>query len=133
MSHVNQLMQNQYFVIILTFGLEQLVIVTRGVFIPQAMMPTLLANIHVTIGLIVYGNNVLINQPIRVNSYSQPGGKFLGGLLNGRLLGRGSPNWDPFKRLPPNPLVGFMEANTWSKDIYATMVLTSFNSIWTNQ
>jgi hypothetical protein len=70
-------------------------------------MATLPINIHVTFGLLVSGNGVFIKQPIRVNSYPQHSGKFPRGLHNGRLLGRGSLNWDPLGGLPPNQLVGF--------------------------
>ncbi len=75
--------------------------------IPQAMITTLPINIHVTIGLLVYGNGVPIQQPKRVNSYPRPSGKLSRGLPNRRLPKIGSPNQKPPRGLPPNPFVNF--------------------------
>ncbi len=69
MPHVEQLMQNQYPIKIPTFGLKQLVLVTRGVHAPQETTTALLINIPITTKLPVYGNGVLIQQPGKVNSY----------------------------------------------------------------
>jgi hypothetical protein len=60
MPPIKQLVQNQYLVGIPTSRLKQLVHVTRGVFVPQAMTTTLPIKIFFTIGLLVYGNGVLI-------------------------------------------------------------------------
>ncbi len=60
-----------------------MVLVTRGVFVPEAMTTALGVNIPITIGLPIYGNGVPIQQPIRVNSYPWPIGESLRGLLNG--------------------------------------------------
>jgi hypothetical protein len=64
-------------------------------------------NIHVTIGLPVYGNGVHIQQPKRVNSYPRLNGGLLRGLPNGKSPRRGSHDQNPLGRPPPNPLVGF--------------------------
>jgi len=65
-------------------------------------------NIHVAIGLLIYGNNVPFQQPRRVILHPQPGGELPRGLPNGRIsLGQGSPNQDPPKGPPPDPPIGF--------------------------
>jgi hypothetical protein len=64
---IEQLVQNQYLVKIPTSGLKQPILVTRNVFVPQAMTFVLLVNIHVTIELLICGNGVPIQQPKRVN------------------------------------------------------------------
>jgi hypothetical protein len=56
------------------------------------MATTLPVNIHFSIGLHVYGNGVPIQQPKKVNSYPQPGGKSLGGSPNGGSPRKGSLN-----------------------------------------
>jgi hypothetical protein len=91
------------------------------------MTAILPVNIHVTIGLLVCGNGVLIKQPIKFNSYPQLGGKFLWGSPNGRLVGGRSPNWDPLGGLPLNPPIGFYGWQAFDPRIYyATMVLISY-------
>jgi hypothetical protein len=63
--------------------------------------------ILVTIGLPIYGNDVPIQQPIKINSYPWPGGEPLGDSPNGRSPGGGSLNQDPLGRSPLNPPTGF--------------------------
>ncbi len=105
MPPIEQLV-NQYLVGIPISGVKQLVPITRGVFVPQAITTTLLIKIHVTIRLLLYGNGVPISQPIRVNSYPLPGGKQLGGSPNGGSPRGGSLDRNPHG-LPPNPHVGY--------------------------
>jgi len=54
MPHIEQLVHNQYLVKIPTYGLEELVIVTRGVLVQQTM--AILIDVPITTGLHVYGN-----------------------------------------------------------------------------
>jgi len=104
---IEQLVQNQYLIRVPTYGLEQSIFITRGVHVQQIMEPTLHVNIFVTIGLPIYGNDVPIQQPRRVNPHPQPNGKPSRGLLNGGppkggSLYRNSPGGPPL-----DPHVGF--------------------------
>jgi hypothetical protein len=83
-----------------------LVPVKRRVFVPQATTIILHIKIHVTIRLLLYGNGVLISQPIKVNSYPLRGGEPFGGSPNGGSPRGGSLDRNPHG-LPSNPHVGF--------------------------
>jgi hypothetical protein len=58
MPPIEQLVQNQYLVRIPTFGLKELVPITRGVLVQQTMATVLLLDVIVITGLHVYGNGV---------------------------------------------------------------------------
>jgi hypothetical protein len=58
----------------------------EGVPIQQTMTTILPINVFVTIGLLVYGNGVPIQQPKRANSYPQSDGELFESSLNGGSL-----------------------------------------------
>ncbi len=80
--HVEQLVQTQYPIKIPTCGLEQPNLIYKSAPIQYTTTITLHVNIHVANGLPVHGNDVLFQQPKKVDSHPQLSGK----------LPRGSPN-----------------------------------------
>ncbi len=82
--------------------------IPKGVHVQQITTTTLPINIFVANGLLVHGNDVLFQYPIRVNLHPQLSGESLEGSFNGGMPRKGgSPNQDPLRRLLLDPHVGF--------------------------
>ncbi len=82
------------------------------------MATTLLVNIDVAIGQLVYGNGVSFHQPRRTNPHSSPNGESPGDPPNGRSPGGRSLDWNPPRRPQLDPPNGLYKWSTFNPRMF---------------